>query len=123
MGIIKSFNAFTGEWENTTSTDLGPLLPATISVIYVYIGEGDITAEVGGGYDIPAGSLPSNINFNVAALTTDGDYIEIYNRDVSYSVTFTGASVYLSDETVQTDAPALTNMQIRRVNGNLRIIN
>lgn len=96
---------------------------STVNSISVYGGAGNITAAPGIGYDIPAGSLTADINLNVAGISNEADYIEVYNRNTDFRVIFTGALVYLSDETVQTDAFALTNTLIRKVNGKLRIIN
>ena len=96
---------------------------SVINSISVYNGVGNIVAAAGICYDIPAGSLTANTNIDLSALVNSTDYIEVCNRDIDFRLIFTGKNVYLSDETIQTDAPALINMQIRNINGKLRIIN
>ncbi len=83
----------------------------------------NLTAAAGVAYYLPASTLTANRTVNVTALSANGDYVEIYNNETGFTWSFTGAAVYLSDETTVTTLLANTNYALRFVNGKIRIIN
>lgn len=86
--------------------------------------DANVTAAAGYVYDLPAATLSTNRNFDVTALNTDGDYIEILNNEAGFTWTFTGATVYLIDRTTTvTTLTTASFYQLRRINGKIIIIN
>ena len=84
----------------------------------------NITAAAGTVYYLPSATLSANRTIDVTALNTNLDYLEIHNNETGFTWSFTGASVYFSDNTtLVTTILADTNYIIRRSNGRLRIIN
>jgi len=83
----------------------------------------NITAAAGTSYHLPAATLSTNRTIDVSGLNVAGDYLEISNQEAGFTWSFTGASVYLADETTVTILLAQTNYIIRFINGKLRIIN
>ena len=85
--------------------------------------DANLVAAAGIGIYIPSGVLTQDRTVNLAALNTEGDYWEVYNFETTYSVTPTGASLYLSDLSTLSAIPANTSVQVRRIGGLLRVIN
>ena len=80
----------------------------------------NITAAANTRIVIPNGVLSANRNIDVSALTTDGDIVEIYNLEETYTLTFTGATVYGYGTDSVTDLRGAATYKITRVNGQLR---
>ena len=53
----------------------------------------DFVAANGTGYEITDSGLATNITMDVSALV-EGDECEVYNANLTYSVSFTGGTVY-----------------------------
>jgi hypothetical protein len=86
--------------------------------------DANITASPGVSYFTPATTLSANRTVDVTALNTDNDYIEIYYDNQSFTVSFTGQSVYFSDNITTVGNLVIDqHYQIRRKNGRLYIIN
>lgn len=82
------------------------------------------TAVAGSTLRLPAGTLTANRTIDISALSTEGDYLEIINKEAVFKWSFTGGSVYLSDEvTTVTTLPAVGNFILRVSGGKLQILN
>lgn len=86
--------------------------------------DANITAAAGVSYFAAANLFTTARTIDVTALNTDNDYMEIYLDTQTSNLSFTGASVYLSDNTtLVSNILVQTHYQIRRKNGRLYIIN
>lgn len=84
----------------------------------------NLTAAAGTVVYLPAATLSTNRTIDMAALNTDGDYIEIYNHEAGFTWSFTGATVYLLDRTTTASTLVVDGVyKIRRVSGKLIINN
>lgn len=115
---------------NQNTTGSAASVPASgVTGIRSYIGytanatNANLTVAAGTAYHLPSGTLTANRTINVSALTTAADFVEIYNNETAFTWTFTGATVYLSNETAVTTLLANTNYQLRFIDGKIRIIN
>ena len=83
--------------------------------------DANITAANGYGYDIPNGVLSASRDIDLSALTTE---CEFYNQEATYTLTFTGGTVYMmgGTETV-TELMTFATTRIRKVNSKFIIIN
>ena len=106
-------------WQTNTT-----ITPRTYLTSIVTGTDANITASAGVGYRLPASTLTTGRNFNIAALNVAGDYLEIYNTEAGFNWTVTGASLYLSDGTTTvTTLLANTNYIIRYDGNKIKIIN
>lgn len=86
--------------------------------------DANITAAAGVSYFASANLFTAARTIDVSALNTDNDYIEIYLDTQTFNLSFTGASVYLSDNTTTvSNLPVRVHINIRRKNGRLYITN
>ncbi|MBL0144947.1 MAG: hypothetical protein IPP48_03475 [Chitinophagaceae bacterium] len=93
-------------------SDINPHLRKFVSTI-ITATNANVTAAAGVGYRLPAGTLTANRNFDISALNTAGDYIEIYNDEVAFTWNVTGASLYKADGTTLASLQAQTRYMIR----------
>lgn len=79
--------------------------------------DADFTIAVNSIKNLPPATLTANRNITIPA-GTNGDYIEIFNKETGFTWNLIGATVYLADETT-TVTSLLYNapIQIRFVNG------
>lgn len=96
----------------------------TIINTQVIATDANITAQPGQSIFAAANLFTANRTIDLTALNTDNDYLEIYIDNQSFTVSFTGQSVYFSDNSTTVGNLVLDqHYQIRRKNGRLYIIN
>jgi hypothetical protein len=126
MGLVKPIKIAGGKLKEIVAGDTfsGTFITESsfIKSVAIYSGTGNITAVAGTCYDIPVGTLAANINFDLTAIITSLDYIEIANRSDSFRIIYTGQLVYMADGTTQTDVLAWTVTRLRMINGKITIL-
>jgi hypothetical protein len=106
------------------SSTISATTSRTIINSQTVVTDANITAAAGVSYFAAANIFSTARTIDVSALNTDNDYIEIYLDTQTSNLSFTGASVYLADNTTTvTNLLVRANYQIRRKNGRLYIIN
>jgi len=90
----------------------------------ITLGLSDIpfTAQPGKCYILEDGVMPSDLPFDMSALSTEGDEILILNREKTFVLSYSGQSVYYSDDTIVPSMPNQWNVWLRFANNKLRII-
>lgn len=94
------------------------------SVSRVVIGtDADIVAVAGKAYFLRDLILTANRNIVTTDLNQEADYIEVCNYETGFQWGFSGQEVYYNDGNIVDPMPVGTNIQIRRIDGKLRILN
>jgi hypothetical protein len=88
------------------------------------VADTNATAVPGTMYYYPLNSLTTDRTFDLAGMTDEADVIQIANLDKdTYQITFVGATVYDTESNVITYALAGAKTEIRRLRGQLIILN
>lgn len=105
-----------GAWVNTIAS-------RSIINSQVVATDANITAAAGVSYFVPASTFTNNRTIDVSGLNTDLDVMEVYVLTQSFTLSFTGATVYLADNVNTVTTIAMnSHFTIRRKNGRLYII-